>query len=83
MSPTLLKAIITSNEAQILAINNALLALSSGVQEYHLDTGQSRTRVTRFDIKSLNDTLSALINQNAMYNNRLNGTGTSIGRAIW
>jgi hypothetical protein len=83
MSPELLKAIIASNETQIVAINSALTALSTGVQEYQLDTGQNKTRVTRFDINRLNDTLQSLINQNCIYNNRLNGTGTVIGRPAW
>jgi len=83
MSPELLQTLITANETQIVAINSALTALSTGVQEYQLDTGQNKTRVTRFDIDKLNTTIQSLINQNCLYNNRLNGTGTVIGRPAW
>ncbi|MBE9491112.1 MAG: hypothetical protein IMY67_12510 [Bacteroidetes bacterium] len=80
MIKDLLQTLITANEAQILAINNALIALSSGIQTYRLDTGQNITNVTRFDINDLNNTLQSLINQNSIYCNRLNGRGTIIGR---
>lgn len=83
MTPELLKTLIASNETQIVSINSALTALSTGVQEYQLDTGQNKTRVTRFNIIDLNTTLQSLINQNCLYSNRLNGTGTVIGRPAW
>lgn len=83
MTNALLKTIITANEAQIIAINAALTALSSGTQTYKLDTGQTVTTVTKFDIDKLNETLQSLINQNCIYNNRLNGKGAVIARPAW
>ena len=81
MTKQLLKQIIDSNEQQIIAINAALTALSAGVQSYRLDTGQTVTQVTRYDIDKLKETLDSLIAQNCIYNNRLNGSGgTLIGR---
>ena len=83
MNATLLKTLITANENQIIAINSALTALSGGIQTYRLDTGQNVTNVTRFDIDKLNETLQSLINQNCIYNNRLNGRGSVIGKPAW
>lgn len=83
MDATLLQTLITANETQIVAINSALTALSSGIQTYKLDTGQNVTNVTRYDIKNMKETLDSLINQNCIYNNLLNGKGAVIGYPSW
>ena len=68
---------ITNIKARIVAYEEAALALASGaIQEYSLDTGQTVTRVTKANIKTLQNLLDQLMNQLAVYQQRLNGGGT-------
>lgn len=51
-------------KAIIDALDDAILQLSTtGILEYHLDTGQSKQRVTRQDLPRLIDSRSDLFNQ--------------------
>lgn len=57
---------ITQTKATIVAIETAILALSSGAQSYTLDTGQSRQTVTKANLSELKNTLK-------YFEDRLNG----------
>lgn len=84
MTADFLQQRITSIQAQIVAYENAIIALASGgIQSYTIDTGQSRQTVTKLDLKNLNDVLNSLMNQLAIYEARLTGNGTVIGRPAW
>jgi len=67
--------------AKITALDNAMLALSSGaIQHYSLDTGQSRTIVTKTRIDRIQAVINSLMNQLVTLNARLTGCGTSAVR---
>jgi len=74
---------IDATKAQILAYEDATLALGSGgIQNYKLDTGQSAQWVTRLDITELNKTIDSLYNRCATLEARLNG-GTITVSPAW
>ncbi len=74
MDSTFLKNRITATELLIVVYETALTALvTDNVQEYRLDTGQTVTNVTKFDIVSMQKTLDALYNRLATLSARLNG----------
>ena len=56
---------ITATQAQIVAYEDAILALgtSGATHHYTLDTGQSTQTVTRDDIDKLNETLNSMYNR--------------------
>lgn len=84
MDTTFLQARIDATKAQIEIYEDAISALGiGGAQEYMLDTGQSRQRVTKLDLKSLNTVLDSLVNRLVVYEQRLTGNGNSIGRPAW
>ena len=83
MDTAFIKARIAALEAALVAYEDALLALASGAQDYMIDTGQTRQRVTKLDLKDLNAVVSSLVNQIEVYETRLNGNGISIGRPAW
>lgn len=79
---TFLQTRIATIEAQITAYEDAITAVSSGVQSYTLDTGQTRQVVTRFDVDKLQIALDALYNRYAVMCARLNGGSTTV-RPNW
>jgi len=74
---------IIKTKALIIAYEDALLALASGVQSYKLNTGQTDQTVTKLDLTSLNDVLASLNNRCATMEARLNGSGTTIVTPAW
>ena len=58
---------ITRMKATIVLYEDAIDALAGGAQMYSLDTGQTRQTVTRLNLSSLRDTLSALENSLATF----------------
>jgi len=81
MTPAMLQTRITFTITLIDAHEAALLALTTGgMQSYELDTGQSKQKVTKFDIDKLNSTLESLYNRCATMQARLSGAGSIIGR---
>jgi len=75
---------ITATKAQIVAYEDAALALGTGgVQSYTLDTGQSRQTVTKLDLDMIQKTIDSLYNRCATLEARLNGSGTLIGGPSW
>jgi len=74
---------INATKAEIAAYEDAVLALgtSGGVQEYLIDTGQTKQRVTRADLKDINSVIDSLYNRLVTLCARRDGTGNNtIGR---
>jgi hypothetical protein len=70
---------IATVKAQILALDEAFLGLSTGaIQQYQLDTGQTRMLVTKANMATLRDTISALENKLATLNARVYGAGVRV-----
>jgi hypothetical protein len=67
---------IMVTKTMILAYEAAILALSNGVVQYSLDTGQSRQSVTKHQLGSLRLQLTDLENRLQTLQNQLAGAGT-------
>lgn len=79
-----LTARIQATEALIIAYEDAATGLANGtIQQYSLDTGQSRQSVTKIDIKVLNDAIDGLYNRRATLIARRDGCGVSTVRPCW
>lgn len=84
MDAAFLQERITATKAEIVALENAALDLSSGaIISYTIDTGQSRQVVTRSSVSTINTVIDSLYNRLATLEARLNGSGTVIGRPAW
>lgn len=83
MDRTFIQARIDATKLEIVAYEDALLALASGVQSYSLDTGQSRQTVTKLDLSAINRTIESLYNRCATLEARLNGSGVVTARPGW
>jgi hypothetical protein len=63
---------LTSLRATVRALNGAILAFAtSNIQNYQLDSGQTRQMVTRASLATLRDTRAELMNEIAMLEIRL------------
>ncbi len=83
MSTDFLQDRINATEALIEAYEAALLALvTEGVQQYTLDTGQSRQVVTKASIPSLERALDSLTNRYYTLTAR-RGNGSTTMRPAW
>lgn len=71
-----LNARLTATEALIVAVEAAILALSSGAQSYTLDSGQTRQTVTKADIASLRNQITMLDQRRDELRSRLGFTAT-------
>lgn len=69
------QARLDKTKAIINALDDAILQLSTtGILEYHLDTGQSKQRVTRQDVARMTEMRAVLFNQyDALCARRTNG----------
>lgn len=76
MDRTFIQGRIDATKLQIVAYEDAALALAGGVQSYTLDTGQSRQQVTKLDLADIQKTIESLYNRCATLEARLNGSGT-------
>lgn len=75
---------IATTKTQIEAYEAAILAISTdGVEEYMLDTGQTRTRVKKQNLASMNKTLDSLYNRLCTMQARLTGGGVVTVRPAW
>lgn len=83
MDRTFIQARIDATKLQIVAYEDAALALAGGVQSYTLDTGQSRQTVTKLDLSAIQKTIESLYNRCATLEARLNGSGTLTARPAW
>ena len=84
MDGTFLQARITKTEDLIVIYEDAVAALVTGqIQQYTIDTGQTRQVVTKATISTLNAAIDGLYNRLATLKARLNGSGTvTIGPAF-
>lgn len=79
-----LKGRITVIKEQITALETAMLELDAGViQSYTIDTGQTRSTVTKGDIAKMQDMLDGLYNQLTVFCARLEGGGTVNVGSAW
>lgn len=70
---------ITQTKAMIVAYEDAILAVgTNGIQEYTLDTGQTRQSVTKADLAQLRLVLRELEERLARWSARKCGTGVRI-----
>ena len=77
MDSSFIQARIDATQGQIIALEDASLALATGaIQSYSLDTGQSRQTVTKVNITELKHYISGLYNRCATLEARRNGSGT-------
>ena len=82
ITATWLQSRIDKTKTAIEAIEDAILALSTGkLQSYTIDTGQTRQTVTKKDIARLNAELDKLYLRLDWLDARLNGSGTSLVRS--
>ena len=82
MDRTFIRGRIDATKLQIVAYEDAALALAGGVQSYTLDTGQSRQTVTKLDLGDIQKTIESLYNRCATLQARLTG-GTVTARPAW
>jgi hypothetical protein len=83
MDRTFIAGRITATKAQIIAYEDAALALATGgVQSYTLNTGQSTQQVTRLDLDNIQKTINSLYNRCATLQARLKG-GTTLAKPGW
>ena len=76
MDNAFLQARIDAVKLRIVVYEDAITALvTGGVQQYTLDTGQTRQTVTKLDIDNLQKALDSMMNQLATWQARLNGSG--------
>lgn len=83
MDRTFIQGRIDATKLQIVAYEDAALALAGGVQSYTLDTGQSRQTVTKLDLDAIQKTIESLYNRCATLEARLNGSGAVTARPAW
>ena len=75
---------IEKTKATIIIYEDAIDALiTGGVEEYTLDTGQSRQTVKKLDIDKLQSVLDSLYNRLCTMQARLTGGGTVTVRPCW
>lgn len=65
-------------KALILKYDAALDALATGVQQYSLDTGQTRQTVTKANMATLRDTRQSLLNELATLEARVCGAAVVV-----
>ena len=68
---------IDATKAQIVALEDALLALAAegGIQSYTFDSAQSRQVASRYSVAEINAQLDKLASRLDVYCSRLNGSG--------
>ena len=73
-----LRTQVDAIKAKIVAYNAALTDLASGaIQSYELETGQSRQKVTKATISTLEAVVASLMNQLTTLEARLCGNGAT------
>ena len=74
MTDAFLETQITATETQITALNTAIAFLyANPTESYELDTGQSRQRVKRQDLDSLQSQIDTLLDRRSTLQARCNG----------
>jgi len=67
----------------VIAYDAALLALAGGAQSYQLDTGQTRQMVSKANLRDLEATRAALLNEVATLEARLGCGGSTHAVPNW
>ncbi len=81
---TFFQARIDAIQTQIVEIETAISSLLAGtIVSYELDTGQSKTKVTKMNIASLEKWLESLMERLFRWEARKNGGGTIIAGPAW
>jgi hypothetical protein len=84
MNTAFIQERITKTKALIVIYEDAMAALGTGnTQEYMLDTGQTRQRVTKLNLADMQKTLDGLYNRCATLEARLTGNGVLNARPGW
>lgn len=83
MDTAFLQARIAKIDALIEAYEDASLALAGGAQSYTIDTGQTRTTVTKSNLTEIDRNIDRLMNRRAVLQSRLDGSGRTTVRPIW
>lgn len=83
MDRSFIQGRIDATKLQIVAYEDAALALAAGVQSYTLDTGQSRQTVTKLDLSAIQKNIDSLYNRCTTLGARLNGGGTVTVKPAW
>lgn len=83
MNDLFLQERITATQNQIVALETALLDLTTGkIQQYTLNTGQGSQTVTKYSVNVLNNMLGALYDRLCTLEARLNGGNVIIARPV-
>lgn len=83
MSTAYLRDRITRIQAQITAVEDAILAIATGqVSSYSLDTGQGKQTVTKASLPALNALVDSLLNRLSELQLRC-GDGGSLVRPLY
>jgi hypothetical protein len=78
MSDTFWADQLAAAKTAVAAYNAAILAFAtSNIQNYQLDTGQTRTLVTRANLATLTTTRDSLLNEVATLEKRVCGSGVT------
>lgn len=84
MDNTFLQQRIDKAKEQLAAIEDAQLAIATGaIDSYTVDTGQTRTTVTKSNLAVLDNLIDSLLNRISTLEARRNGAGVTIARACW
>lgn len=85
MDATFLQERIDKIKLRIVAYEDQLLALATeaGIQQYTIDTGQSRQTVVNVSIPDMEKALESLENTLCTYQARLTGSGVVNARPAW
>lgn len=81
---TFMRSQIPIVESQIIAYQDAILALGSdNIQSYSLNTSQSTQVVTRADLQKMQDIIDQLFNRLSMLNARCDGGASTLVMPSW
>lgn len=83
MDATFLQERINAIKLQIVALETAFTQIIAGtITTYEIDTGQTKTKVTKMNISKIEDLIDTLMERCVRYETRLNGGGTIIGGPV-
>ena len=84
MNDTVTEEELIEARAQLVLINGAITAtLTGNIQSYRRDSGQGATSVVHLNLSELRNMKNSLMNQCAVLETRLNGTGSLNVRPGW
>jgi len=84
MNRTFIAARIAATQAEIIALEDALLALATNqIQSYTFDSGQTRQVATRLNLTELRKAVDSLYNRCATLEARLTGGNVLKANPAW